>query len=128
MKPLAALLLLAIPFGLTSALAALLGLLINAIEASSPGGEIVLRHASLGGQVSLSVRDHGSGMNGSPALRGLRPVATTKLQGSGLGIPFAAKVCDVHGGRLEFIHHDPGTEAVMVLPSKEAHVVEPWND
>lgn len=107
---------------------ALLGLLINAIEASSPGGEIVLRHTSVGGQVSLSVRDHGSGMNGSPALRGLRPVATTKLQGSGLGIPFAAKVCDVHGGRLEFIHHDPGTEAVMVLPSKEAHVVEPWND
>ncbi|WP_018410422.1 sensor histidine kinase [Methyloversatilis thermotolerans] len=103
---------------------ALLGLLNNAIEASPPGAEIILRHACAGGEVSLSVRDYGSGMSSAPAPRGLKPVATTKLQGSGLGIPFAAKVCEVHGGRLEFIHHDRGIEAVMVLPMKDPHAVE----
>jgi signal transduction histidine kinase len=95
---------------------ALLALLNNAIEASPPDGTITLRHAHAGDGVLLSIRDCGSGMMNSPAPRGLSPLATTKVQGSGLGIPFAAKVCDVHGGRLEFIHHDRGTEAVVILP------------
>jgi nitrogen-specific signal transduction histidine kinase len=70
----------------------------------------------------LSVRDFGAGMVGSPVPRGLSPLVSTKVQGSGLGIPFAAKVCDVHGGRLEFIHHDPGTEVVMIMPMEEKNV------
>lgn len=103
---------------------ALLGLLNNAIEASPVDGVIEFRMAHAGDRITLSIRDFGAGMVGSPAPRGLSPLVSTKVQGSGLGIPFAAKVCDVHGGRLEFIHHDLGTEAVMVLPMEERNAGE----
>lgn len=101
---------------------ALLGLLNNAIDASPADGVIELRFVHANGCANLSVRDFGAGMVGSPVLRGLSPLVSTKVQGSGLGIPFAAKVCDVHGGRLAFMHHDPGTEVVMIVPMEEKHV------
>lgn len=101
---------------------ALLGLLNNAIDASPADGVIEFRLVHADGCAALSVRDFGAGMVGSPVPRGLSPLVSTKVQGSGLGIPFAAKVCDVHGGRLEFIHHDPGTEVVMIMPMEEKNV------
>ena len=103
---------------------ALLGLLNNAIEASASGGNVVLRCVLTGKHVTLSVRDYGTGMASAPAPRGLAPIPTTKVHGSGLGIPFAAKVCDVHGGCIEFINHDRGTEVAMILPLEKDHAAD----
>lgn len=103
---------------------ALLGLLNNAIEASADAGDVVLRCVLSGAHATLSVRDYGTGMVSAPVPRGLAPIPSTKVHGSGLGIPFAAKVCDVHGGCIEFINHDRGTEVAMILPLEKDHAAD----
>ena len=95
---------------------ALTGLLNNAIEASPAGSSVSVQIATLPGWVLVSIRDAGAGLARQPVPRGLSPIASTKPYGSGLGIPFALKVCEVHGGRLEFINHDDGTEVTVALP------------
>ena len=95
---------------------ALTGLLNNAIEASPAGSSVSVQIATLPGWVLVSIRDAGAGLARQPVPRGLSPIASTKPYGSGLGIPFALKVCEVLGGRLEFINHDDGTEVTVALP------------
>lgn len=94
------------------------GFVVNAIEASPPSGVITLSLAHDGELVSLSIRDQGPGISHVPAVRGLDPVPSTKRHGSGLGIPFGIKVCDGHGGAVNFLNHGNGTEVLITLPLK----------
>lgn len=96
---------------------ALHGLVLNAVEASSGGGAVrmaaMLEHAS----VVITIDDEGAGMPFSPDPRGLEPGPSTKRFGTGLGIPFAMKVFDVHGGRLRFAESPrSGTRVRITLP------------
>ncbi len=49
---------------------------------------------------------------------GVKPLwPTTKSLGSGLGVPFARKICEIHGGTLEFkLAPEGGTLATIRLP------------
>jgi nitrogen fixation/metabolism regulation signal transduction histidine kinase len=96
---------------------ALHGLLTNAIEASPPGAVITLRPAAPPSQVMMTIIDQGAGMPFMPTGSELKPGPTTKLHGSGLGIPFALKVCEVHGGSLQFgAAPGGGTQVTLMLP------------
>jgi signal transduction histidine kinase len=96
---------------------ALQGLLSNAIEASPAGGRLTARVHGTADAAYLSICDEGAGLPFSPTARDLAPGPSTKRFGTGLGIPFAMKVCDVHGGSITFEHLSPrGTEVRIRLP------------
>lgn len=70
------------------------------------------------GKVQISISDNGPGI--SPAIRDrlFTPFVTTKADGTGLGLSFARKVVEDHGGELQVIQKGPltGAEFVVSLP------------
>ena len=96
---------------------AIYGLLTNAAEASPEGGRLALSLRRVAAEVVLTIADQGPGMPFRPSPDDLNPGPTTKSFGSGLGIPFAFKVCDLHHGRIEFgVAAGGGTEVTISLP------------
>ncbi len=96
---------------------ALHGLAHNALDASPEGGEIALSSQQAGDAVVITIDDQGPGMRQPPRPDGLRPGPTTKRSGTGLGIPFAAKVCEAHGRSLGFdTAPGGGTRVRITLP------------
>lgn len=96
---------------------AIYGLITNAIEASPTNTEIRLTVDSDQNSMELTIEDDGSGFLFEPGqitnLRG----PTTKAHGSGLGIPFAHKVCELHNGHLSFENRKNfGTSVTISLP------------
>lgn len=98
---------------------ALHGLLNNAVEASPVDAELTLGIYVEDEAVEIRLEDRGSGLPFQPEPDGLRPGPTTKRFGTGLGIPFAFKVVEAHGGQLVF---DPrpggGTRVRLRLPRR----------
>ena len=100
---------------------ALQGLIVNAIEASPAQGRLTLHVASTPESVIIRIGDEGHGMPFSPTDTGLAPGPTTKRYGTGLGIPFALRVIDEHGGAVKFNSRQPsGTEVMVTLPKRHS--------
>ncbi len=78
------------------------GLLLNALEAAPVDSKIQLTLAPKATTMDLLIDDEGPGMQVVPDPRDLSPGPTTKRTGTGLGIPFAYKICQAHGGTLAF--------------------------
>lgn len=73
----------------------------NAREAAPDESLIRVELASRGdGSVELSVRDRGPGMDAATAAMAADDFFTTKAQGSGLGLAYARRVAEAHGGQL----------------------------
>ncbi len=96
---------------------ALHGLLVNSIEASPHGGTVTLTLQSEPSRIALTLCDEGPGISYAPETGKLAPGPTTKRTGTGLGIPFALKVLEIHGGGVQFeIRPEGGTKALLWLP------------
>jgi two-component system sensor histidine kinase HydH len=85
----------------------LLNLVLNAIEASPPGGRVVLREAVEGNDVVIDVRDEGPGVPEEHRSRIFSPFFTTKEKGTGLGLAIAHRIATAHGGHLEVVQDRP---------------------
>lgn len=101
----------------------ILNLLMNAAEAMSEV-EVGSRHMSIttqredAGQVSLAVRDAGSGFAPGSAERVFEAFYTTKDDGTGIGLSISRSIIETHGGRLSVHPNDgPGVTFVFTLPS-----------
>ncbi|HEV8323027.1 MAG TPA: ATP-binding protein [Myxococcota bacterium] len=91
-------------------------LLLNALEASPAGGEVVCHAAAGAHDVAVSVEDRGPGLHAPPA-QCFRPFFTTKKNGTGLGLAVCQKLSRAHGGLVELRNRaGGGCEAVVVLP------------
>ena len=95
----------------------LYNLILNAIDYSSNGCSIVIEAQLIDNTFTCSLRDEGTGMPFTPDPHTLSPGPSTKRFGTGLGIPFAFKVCEVLGGNITFEAALPqGTLITLSLP------------
>jgi signal transduction histidine kinase len=79
---------------------ALLNLILNAIEAMPAGGTLSIAINQTGDTVRLDLTDTGRGIEDEEARKIFEPFYTTKAQGLGLGMPYAKKIIDQHGGTI----------------------------
>jgi Signal transduction histidine kinase len=98
---------------------AIYSLLVNAVDASPYGGRITLSVQSGDGCMNVLIEDQGPGIPFDPRPDTLAPGPSTKRYGTGLGIPFAFKVCHAHGGKMTFTRTAGGTQVCLRIPLNE---------
>ena len=90
-------------------------------NAAAATREILIEARREGGQVLLSVTDHGEGIPEAERKhaveRFVRLEASRTLPGSGLGLSLASAVATLHGGELQLGDARPGLIATLVLPA-----------
>ncbi len=88
---------------------ALVDLVMNAVEASSPDGRVDLRARADGdGSVRIEVENAGPSIPPASVARIFEPFFTTKAQGTGLGLAIARNIARAHGGDLILSANEPG--------------------
>ncbi len=98
----------------------LFNLLTNALDASSPGGEISVRARSEGAWLVLEVADGGGGMTPEVLRRAKEPFFTTKEpgRGTGLGLAISDSIARQHSGELTLQNRaGGGVSAVVRIPT-----------
>src|SRR5579872_4960526 len=107
-----------------------LNLLSNAIKFTKPGGNVVLairRDAS--GGVSIAVRDTGLGMTPDEITIALEPFGqvesgdTRRFEGTGLGVPLAKRLTELHGGTFT-IDSEKGKGTCVTVTIPPARVLD----
>lgn len=109
----------AVPLPRRAVAQALRVLVANAQDASSAGGDVVVRAALEQGAIVVEVEDHGAGMSAEVLARVGEPFFTTKSpgRGMGLGLFLARAVIEQLGGSLELDSRvGRGTTARVALP------------
>jgi len=96
---------------------AILNLVRNAIEAMPSGGTLTVRTETSGGQVVLTVADTGKGMTEAECAQVFTPFFSTKVGGTGLGLPLTQQIITEHGGqiRCESVPNQ-GTRFIIEFP------------
>jgi signal transduction histidine kinase len=75
-------------------------LLLNAAQATAPGGSVTVKTRLTGGMAEVSVIDRGAGIEGRLLDTIFNPFFTTKPHGVGLGLAIVSKIVDEHGGKI----------------------------
>jgi len=100
----------------------LLNLLLNAIESmhASDGKDLAVRTAKVNGNVEVTIRDSGVGVDPALADRFFEPFFTTKPKGLGMGLAISRRIIEAHGGRLWAApNQDGGASFVFTLPAAD---------
>jgi signal transduction histidine kinase len=97
----------------------LVNLIVNACESMGKGGSIAVTEEDalaedIGRAVIVRVADTGPGVPAAIRRRIMEPFFSTKEDGTGLGLAIAARICEEHGGRLEF-RTDEGSGATFII-------------
>ena len=92
-------------------------LIVNAAQATEPGGAVTVKTRQAGSAVEISVIDRGSGIDPKDVDSIFNPFFTTKPQGVGLGLAIVSKIVDQHGGKIA-VESEPGKGSVfrVLLP------------
>ena len=93
---------------------ALINITLNALEASEPGGEVLLSAKCSGQDVVLGCQDRGVGMTLEQREQLFDPYVTTKPSGTGLGMSIVQRIVDGHSGRISVIS-EPGQGSAISL-------------
>jgi len=96
---------------------ALLNLVINAEQAMPEGGQLVVRTYRTADGVALELIDNGEGMDEKTRSQVFEAFFSTKPGGSGLGLAFARRIIQAHGGHID-LQSAPGhgTQFTIKLP------------
>lgn len=101
----------------------LVNLITNAIHALSNGGKVTVITKQKGSQVSLTVKDNGTGMSAALRKKIFAPFFTTKEvgQGTGLGLSVVQGIVEAHHGHI-IVKSVPGkgSKFEILLPLKQS--------
>ncbi len=111
----------------------LLNLLSNAVKFTLPGGRIVVRaRRNDRGGIVIVVADTGIGMRPEDIPKALEPFSQVdgsidrRHQGTGLGLPLAKSLCELHGGSLEIESEvGEGTMVIVTFPAERSTEMVP---
>jgi signal transduction histidine kinase len=101
-----------------------LNILMNAHEATPPGGSLGVTVTREGKCITVSVADTGPGIAADLLEKIFEPFFTTKQRGTGLGLAISAGVAQAHGARLR-ADNRPGGGAVFAVEFPIASVRAP---
>jgi signal transduction histidine kinase len=92
-------------------------LILNAAQATEPGGAVTVKTRALEGFVEVCVIDRGSGIDPKHMETIFNPFFTTKPTGVGLGLAIVSKIVDEHGGKIT-VESEPGKGSIfrVLLP------------
>jgi signal transduction histidine kinase len=97
---------------------AVLNLVLNALQATPKGGQVVVRTAGDKRRFVVAVADDGEGMSAEVKERAFTPFFTTREDGTGLGLPLVRRIVEQHGGSVEISSTlDEGTTVTLVFPA-----------
>jgi PAS domain S-box-containing protein len=102
-----------------------LNLISNSIRFTQPGGEVTVAAERTGeGEIAFEVRDTGIGMTPDEMRIALEPFGqvdarlSREHEGTGLGLPLARRLAELHGGSLRVeSEKGKGTRVVVTLPA-----------
>jgi signal transduction histidine kinase len=109
-------------------LQALVNLLINAVQATAPGGRVTVEvsaaHDRRVPTATLTVRDTGQGIAPDDLQRVFDPFFTTRGDGVGLGLSIVQQIVHEHSGTID-VTSEPGagTAFVIRLPAPGPHIL-----
>jgi signal transduction histidine kinase len=102
----------------------LINLVSNAVKFTPNGTVDMVARLDGAGALRLDVRDTGIGMDAAGIEQALKPFGqvdsglSRKFEGTGLGLPLAKSLVELHGGTLAIVsEHGSGTVVSVVLPA-----------
>ncbi len=91
----------------------LLNLILNGVQASEPGGTVVIEACERMNQLLIRVIDEGQGIAVEDFELIFDPFFTTKENGTGLGLSVAQNIMAQHGGSIVFHPNDAGRRGMV---------------
>jgi len=85
----------------------LFNLVLNAVQALEPGGEIQVVTGKKGAEAFLEVRDNGPGVPPERWKEIFKPYFTTHQKGTGLGLAVVQQIVLAHGWEIECLGNEP---------------------
>lgn len=105
---------------------AVLNLVINALQATPPGGTVTLALVSDADWVRLTVSDTGPGVRPEIEEQLFDAKVSTKPEGSGLGLPVVRMIAEAHGGSVSYARNDGrGATFTLALPCPADPTAQP---
>lgn len=99
---------------------AVLNLVLNALQATPPGGHVTVKTAGDERRLVVAVADDGEGMSPQTRDQALAPFFTTREEGTGLGLALVRRVVEQHGGSVEISSSlGGGTTVRLVFPAPQ---------
>ena len=93
-------------------------LILNGLQAMSPGGTLTVSAARSGDQVAVAVADTGCGITPEQQERLFTPFYTTRANGTGLGLAVSYGIVTEHGGRITITSApEQGSVFTVLLPA-----------
>jgi signal transduction histidine kinase len=83
-------------------------LLLNAVEATSPAGDVRVEGRRSTDGVAIAIEDTGPGVDATTARRLFEPLITTKDKGVGLGLALVKRIVERHGGTVVYEPREGG--------------------
>lgn len=79
---------------------ALLNLFVNSLDATQPGGTLIVSTEAVDSTANITVKDTGAGIKKEDLGKIFKPFFTTKTRGSGLGLAIAERIVKEHNGYI----------------------------
>ncbi|PYU92100.1 MAG: hypothetical protein DMG08_13705 [Acidobacteria bacterium] len=99
---------------------ALMNLLLNAIDASGPEGEVRVALLAVNSHLEIVVEDSGPGLAMEQQDRVFEAFYTTKSGGTGLGLAVTKTLLDKMGAEIVCANGDKGARFRIILPAQES--------